>query len=146
MSLADAVGADARYDPGQCVEDLARQVFPDDVQESRSVDPGRLSDALAGRMDRRTRHIDENPSGLKPPSSYGEPVIAGSKPPSFGEVVKPKGLAVIDLFWTTATSSMALCFDAVVQQASVMVEGWPARSVVATWKRGGAAVSIGQPA
>src|ERR1700730_4930410 len=100
MALADAFGADAPYDPGQGVDYLARQVFLDDVQESHSVDPGRLSDVLAGRMDRKTRHIDKNPSGVEPPS-------------------------VIDLFWKIATSSTALCFDAVVPLAALVVGFFP---------------------
>jgi predicted RNA methylase len=92
MALADAFGADAPYDPGQGVDDLARQTFPGDISDSGVADPGRLSDTLMRRMDRKTRHIDEKPVepvAEKPPSSYGEPVVTGPKPSSFGEVVKP---------------------------------------------------------
>src|SRR5260221_8372363 len=92
MALADASGANAPYDLGQGVDDLARQVFPDNVGEGYPVDPDRLADAFARRQDRKTRHIDTNPTEVKLPSSYGELVIAGSKPSSFGESLSPSGL------------------------------------------------------
>jgi hypothetical protein len=91
MALADAFGQDAPYDPGQGVDDLARQTFPGDISDSGVADPGRLSDTLMRRMDRKTRHIDDKapePEVAKPPSSYGEPVVTGPKPSSFGEPVK----------------------------------------------------------
>jgi hypothetical protein len=125
MSLADAFGVDARYDPVQGVEDLARQVFHGDVQESRAVEPGRWSDALAARMDRKTRHFDQSPTEVKPPSPYGEWAITDSKPSSVDEVVKPRGLAIVDQFWNVATTSTALCFDAVVLLAALVVGDFP---------------------
>jgi hypothetical protein len=121
MALSDAFGADNAYDPSQGVDDLARQAFPGDIPEGYPADPGRLVDVLARRTDRKTRHNDENPPEVKPPSCYGEPIITGSKPSSFGEVVKPRGLRVIDLFWNIATSSTALRFDAFVPLATLAV-------------------------
>ena len=125
MALADAFGADNAYDPGQGVDELARQTFPGDIPEGYDADPGRLFDVLAHRMDRKTRHNDENPPEVKPPSCYGEPIVTGSKRSSFGEVVKPRGLATIDLFWNVAASSTALCFDAVVLLAALVVGDFP---------------------
>jgi hypothetical protein len=118
MALADAFGQDAPYDPGQGVDDLARQVFPDYVQESQPVDPGR---PIAVLVDRKTWHVDENPTEVNSSSSYGELVIKGSKPSSFSEVVKPRGPAIIEMFWNAATSSTALCFDAAVLLAVLVV-------------------------
>src|SRR5450759_383496 len=91
MALADAFGG-APLDAGDVADNLARQTFPDDVQAGpQPIDSGPLADATLRRLDRKTRHIDDQAPetvAAKPPSSYGEPVVTGPKPSSFGEPVK----------------------------------------------------------
>jgi ATP-dependent protease ClpP protease subunit len=71
LALVSAVGQGGRYDPGQGVDDLARQMFPGKITwHGQPVDPGQLADELSRSQDRKAL----------PPSAYGEPVVASPPP------------------------------------------------------------------
>jgi hypothetical protein len=97
MSFAGAFGANARYGPSQVVGDLARQVFLQDIQESDPADPGRLSNALAGRKDCELRRIDEFRARVNSPVFYfDEVVLLGTL--TFGDFPPGKNLTDIDRY------------------------------------------------
>jgi hypothetical protein len=82
--IACAFGADAPYDAGQAIDDLARQMFPDLVRPGQPVDAGELADQLTRDQDRK----------MLPPSAYGEPVVTlppGPTAASAAGVGKVKG-------------------------------------------------------